>query len=78
MAASLPIPEMGNLEEIRDKLKAGSLVNRDIMVASITRKGFVHKLYEIFAIAEDLEQEASLVHLFEVRPAVRQTTCIYK
>ena len=67
VAASLPIPELGNLEEIRDKLKAGSHVNRDIMAASITRKGFVHKLYQIFATAEDLEQEASLVHLFEVR-----------
>ena len=39
---------------------------RDIIVAGVTRKGFIQKLYEIFSTAEDLEEMPALVHLFEV------------
>jgi len=63
----LPLPELGNIEEIRGKLRAGSHSHRDVMIASLLQPDFVRKLYEIFTTAEDLEADASLVHLFDVR-----------
>jgi hypothetical protein len=65
-AASLPMPDASNLEEIRNRIRSATYLTREILLSNITRPGFVAKLYDLFNTAEDLEEIPALHVLFDV------------
>lgn len=66
-AVDLPEPELSNLGDIAKALAEVSLFQRDRLAQQlVARRGYLHKLLEIFRMCEDLEDEDSLHTLFTI------------
>ncbi|EFN53416.1 hypothetical protein CHLNCDRAFT_58505 [Chlorella variabilis] len=66
-AVELPEPELSSLKEIARALTEVSLFQRDRIAQQLTaRRGYLGRLLELFRMCEDLEDEESLLALFDI------------
>lgn len=59
-------PELSNLDAISRTLSEASLFQRDRMAAHLCRKGYLQKLLDLFRVSEDLEDEQSLLLMYNI------------
>lgn len=64
---TLPLPEPNTLEVVRLRLRSATLLHKDALVAGVTRREFLARLFELQSTAEDLEEMDALHTIFDVR-----------